>query len=80
MKPRHDLTIAKKNNAAIESPSGIVLPTESKATMVQFTIISVGPNVTDLKEGDKVLAEDMTEAIPGTDNVLLNSKYIHLIF
>ena len=80
-KPRNDLVLVEKI-VEEKSVSGIVLPTDQGYTALsKFRVLSVGPQVSDLKLGDIILAEDASQEVDKVNkNIrIINQKYIHLI-
>ena len=55
MKPLGDRVVLKQQEAEEKTKSGIILPDSAKEKPQAAVVVSVGPDVDQVKEGDKVL-------------------------
>lgn len=81
-KPRNDLLLVKRAEIDERKIGGIIIPVNhSKNPLSRFEVLKVGSNVTDIKEGDFVLGEDMFQKIDSLNEEigLLNQKFAHVI-
>ncbi|MCI6243323.1 MAG: co-chaperone GroES [Lachnospiraceae bacterium] len=55
MKPLGDRVVLKQQEAEEKTKSGIILPDSAKEKPQAAVVVSVGPDVDQVKEGDKVI-------------------------
>ena len=55
MKPLGDREVLKQQEAEEKTKSGIILPDSAKEKPQAAVVVSVGPDVDQVKEGDKVI-------------------------
>ena len=55
MKPLGDRVVLKQQEAEEKTKSGIILPDRAKEKPQAAVVVSVGPDVDQVKEGDKVI-------------------------
>jgi hypothetical protein len=82
--PRHTTVLVKRitKDAEDTKVGDIYIPREKKESIfVRLLVISCGPEVTDLKKGDVVLAEDMFQQIDLLDKGtgLIQEKFIWVV-
>ena len=71
LKPMADNVLLKQNEAQETTVSGIILATTNKEKPAIYEVVSVGPAVTDVKAGDKVVVSKFV----GTDITLDKVDY-----
>ena len=72
MKPLGDRVVLKQQEAEEKTKSGIILPDSAKEKPQAAVVVSVGPDVDQVKEGDKVIYSRYA----GNDVELDGEKYI----
>lgn len=69
VKPLADRVVAVREEAQTKTASGIFLPDNAKEKPVLAQIVAVGPNVTDLKVGDKIVYKEYSTTELNIDGV-----------
>ncbi|MBQ3429889.1 co-chaperone GroES [Candidatus Saccharibacteria bacterium] len=69
LKPLKDRVVAFKEQPKEKTASGLLLPSDSKEKPAYAVVESVGPDVKEIKKGDKILYKEYS----GT-NVKINDK------
>ena len=78
IKPLADLVVAKKDAAVEQTASGILL-VEAKEKQNTAIIESVGPDVKNVKKGDRILYRDYSASeikLDGTDYLIIKEEDI----
>jgi len=78
LKPLTDRVVAKKEEAATKTASGILLG-DAKETPAYATVESVGPDVKSIKKGDKIIFKEYSTTnvkIDDTEYLILKEEDI----
>jgi chaperonin GroES len=79
IKPLADRVVAVREKTAEKTASGIYLPDSSKQKSTTAAIVAVGPDVQQVKIGDKVVYKDYTATelkIDGTEYLIVKEEDI----
>lgn len=79
IKPLADRVVAVREKTAEKTASGIYLPDSSKEKSTTAAIVAVGPDVQQVKIGDKVVYKDYTATelkIDGTEYLIVKEEDI----
>lgn len=69
IKPLADRVVAVREKAATKTASGLYLPEAAKEKPVFATVKAIGPDVTQLKVGDKIVYKEYSTTELTTDGV-----------
>ena len=69
IKPLADRVVAVREEAQTKTASGIFLPDNAKEKPVVAKVVAVGPKVTDLKVGDKIVYKEYSTTELKVDGV-----------
>ena len=69
IKPLGDRVVAVREQAAQKTASGLYLPDNAKEKPVVATVVSVGPDVKDVKAKDKILYKEYSTTEIKIDSV-----------
>lgn len=72
LKPLQDRIVAKKEVPAEKTASGFFMPGDAKEKPSYATVESVGPNVKNIKKGDKIIFKEYST----TDIKLGDAQYL----
>ena len=79
IKPLGDRVVAVKEKAKEKTSSGLFLPESSKEKPVFAKVISVGPDVKNIKEDDKIIYKEYSTTdlkIDGSDFLIVKEEDI----
>lgn len=79
IKPLGDRVVAVKEEAKEKTSSGLFLPESSKEKPVFAKVISVGPDVKNIKEDDKIIYKEYSTTdlkIDGSDFLIVKEEDI----
>ena len=77
LKNKVALKEVKKESA---TPSGIFLMSDVAGETPEFGVVAIGPDVTDVKVGDRVLIEIGKSAMADSGTLVIEEQYITAIF
>lgn len=60
IKPLADRVVAVREEAKTQTASGIYLPDTAKEKPAYATVVAVGPDVKEIKNGDRIVYKDYT--------------------
>lgn len=79
LKPLKDRVVAFKEQPKEKTASGLLLPSDSKEKPAYAVVESVGPDVKEIKKGDKIVYKEYSGTnlkIEGKDYLVLEEKDI----
>ena len=79
IKPLADRVVATKEETKNQTASGLYLPDTAKEKPVAAVVAAVGPEVAQVKVGDKIIYKDYVTTelkIDGTDYIILKEEDI----
>lgn len=79
IKPLADRVVAVREEAQTKTASGLYLPDNAKEKPVVATVQAVGPGVTGIKKGDRILYKEYSTTeikIDGTEYLLVKEEDI----
>ena len=77
IKPLADRVVAVREVAATKTASGIYLPDNAKEKPVLAKVVAVGPDVTGIKQGDKIIYKEYSTTelkIDGIDYLIVKEE------
>ncbi len=74
LKPLKDRVVAYKEQPKSKTASGLLLPSDSKEKPAYAVVESVGPDVKEVKKGDKIIYKEYS----GTNVKLNDTEYLIL--
>lgn len=74
LKPLKDRVVAFKEQPKEKTASGLLLPSDSKEKPAYAVVESVGPDVKEIKKGDKIIYKEYS----GTNIKLNDTEYLIL--
>lgn len=72
IKPLGDRVVAEREVAPTQTASGLYLPDDAKEKPVTATVLAVGPEVKNVKPGDKILYKEYST----TEVTISNHEYL----
>lgn len=79
IKPLADRVVAVREQAQTKTASGLFLPDNAKEKPVVATIVAAGPDVKQVKKGDKILYKDYSTTeitVDGTEYLIVKEEDI----
>lgn len=67
--PLGDRVVAKREEAPEKTASGLYLPTDSKEKPIMATVLAVGPDAKQVKQGDKIIYKEYSTTELTVDDV-----------
>ncbi len=77
IKPLADRVVAVREEAQTKTASGIFLPDNAKEKPVLAKVVAVGPKVTDLRVGDKIVYKEYSTTelkVDGTEYLIVKEE------
>lgn len=75
--PLADRVVAQREVANTQTASGLYLPDNAKEKPVFATVVAIGPDVTQLKKGDKIVYKEYSTTelkINGTEYLIVKEE------
>jgi chaperonin GroES len=79
IKPLADRVVAVREEAKTQTASGIYLPDNAKEKPVMAEVVAIGPDIKEVKVGDKVIYKDYSTTdltINGTEYLIIKEEDI----
>jgi len=77
IQPISNIVVAEQLNSATKTPSGLYLPDSTKKKTAYATVVAVGPDVSEVKVGEKILYKMFAQhEVQDTDFILVEEPDI----